>query len=197
MRLGVFGGTFDPPHNGHLRIARAAKEQLQLERVLFIPAGVQPLKQDRSMSPAMHRAKMVELAIAGQPDFEFSRIDLDRPGPHYTVDLLRITSGIYPDAPLWFILGSDSLADLLRWRNPQGCIDQARLAVYRRAGFEPDWDSLDAALPNLRDRLDWIDAPPIDIEATDIRRRVGAGQPIDGLVPPAVAVYIVEQQLYK
>ena len=149
------------------------------------------------MSPAMHRAKMVELAIAGQPDFEFSRIDLDRPGPHYTVDLLRITSGIYPDAPLWFILGSDSLADLLRWRNPQGCIDQARLAVYRRVGFEPDWDSLDAALPNLRDRLDWIDAPPIDIEATDIRRRVGAGHPIDGLVPPAVAVYIVEQQLYK
>ena len=196
MRLGIFGGTFDPPHNGHLRIARAAKEQLLLERVLFTPAGVQPLKQDQSISPAVHRAKMVELAIAHQPGFEFSRIDLDRPGPHYTVDLLRIVSGIYPGAPLWFILGSDSLVDLLRWRDPQGCIDQARLAAYRRVGFEPDWDALDAALPSLRDRLDWIDAPPIDISSTDIRRRVHAGQPIEGLVPPAVVVYIAEQRLY-
>jgi nicotinate-nucleotide adenylyltransferase len=196
MHLGVFGGTFDPPHNGHLRIAHAAKEQLLLERVLFTPAGVQPLKQDQSLSPALHRAKMVELAIAQQPGFEFSRVDLERHGPHYTVDLLRIVSGIYPGAPLWFILGSDSLVDLLRWRDPQGCIDQARLAAYRRVGFEPDWDALDAALPNLRDRLDWIDAPPIDISATDIRLRVRAGRPIAGLVPPAVEVYIAEQRLY-
>ena len=197
MRLGVFGGTFDPPHNGHLRIARAAKEQFRLERVLFTPAGVQPLKQDRSMSPVMHRAKMVELAIARQPGFELSRIDLDRPGPHYTVDLLRVVSGLYPGARLWLILGSDSLADLLRWRDPQACIDQARLAVLRRTGFEPDWDAFDAALPSLRDRLDWIDAPPIDLSSTDIRRRVRIGEEIEGLVPAAVGVYIAEQRLYK
>jgi len=196
MRLGLLGGTFDPPHNGHVLIARAAKQQLGLDRVLFVPVGVQPLKQDRRVSPAGQRAEMVALAIAGQPGCELSRIDLDRPGPHYTVDLLRIASGLYPGAQLWFIMGGDSLSDLLLWRDPQRVIDLARLAVLRRLGFEPDWAALDAALTDLRKRIDWIDAQSIDVAAHDIQRRVRRGESIDALVPPAVARYIAERRLY-
>jgi len=196
MRLGILGGTFDPPHNGHLLIARAARKQLRLDRVLFAPAGVQPLRRDQHSSPPDRRAAMVQLAIAGMPEFELSRIDLDRPGPHYTVDLLRIAAGLYPNAQTWFIMGSDSLAELLRWRDPQALIDLARLAVVRRPGFEPDWPTLDAALPELRDRIDWIDVRPIDIAATDLQHRIRAGESVQGLVPPAVAQYIVARRLY-
>src|SRR3972149_10025032 len=138
VRLGILGGTFDPPHNGHLLIARAAKAQLSLDRVLCAPGGIQPLKQARRISPPSIRADMVARAIEGEPGLELSRIDLDRPGPHYTVALLRIASGLYPDAPLWFIMGDDSLGDLLRWRDPQGVIDLARLAMMRRPGTKPD-----------------------------------------------------------
>ncbi len=196
MRLGILGGTFDPPHNGHLLIASAAKRQLVLDRVLFTPVGVQPLKQGQPVSPADRRAAMVQLMIAGKPDFELSRIDLDRPGPHYTVDSLRIASGLYPGAQFWFIMGGDSLADLLRWRDPQGIVDQARLAVVRRPGFDPDWTVLDAALPDLRYRVDWIDAQPIDVAASDLQRRVREGESIQGLVPQAVAEYIAAWRLY-
>lgn len=197
MRIGILGGTFDPPHDGHLLIARVAQSQLLLDRALFAPAGVQPLKPDRRVTPAEQRAEMVRLAIAGEPGFELCRIDLDRPGPHYTVDLLRIASGVYPGAELWFLAGGDSLADLLRWRDPQQIIELARLAVVRRPGSQPDWTALDAALPDLRGRIDWIDAPPIDISGTEIRRRVRAGEPIDELAPAAVVQYIVEKGLYR
>src|SRR5512136_3268113 len=115
MNLGILGGTFDPPHFGHLRMAEAALTQLALERVLFAPAGVQPLKQDHPATAPEHRARMVELAIADEPRFALSRADLDRPGPHYTVDLLAIVQQQYPDAALWLILGEDSLGDLPRW----------------------------------------------------------------------------------
>ena len=196
MRIGILGGTFDPPHHGHLLIARAAQKQLHFDRVLFAPVGIQPLKQRRRVTPAAQRAEMVELAIEREPDFELSRIDLDRPGPHYTVDLLRIASGIYPGAHLWFILGGDSLGDLLRWRDPQRLIELARLAIVRRPGFEPDWIALEAALPDLRSRIDWIDAAPIDVAAHDIQRRVRAGESIDELVPRPVAAYISERRLY-
>lgn len=197
MRLGLLGGTFDPPHNGHLFIARAARDQLHLDRVMFAPAGVQPLKQDRYVTPADQRAAMVALAMVGEPGFELSRIDLDRPGPHYTVDLLKLAAVQYPGAQWWFIVGGDSLGDFLRWRDPHRLIEMARLAVVRRSGAEPDWSALDAALPALRSRIDWIAAPPIDVSAHEIRRRVRAGESIEACVPPAVARYIVEKKLYQ
>ena len=197
MNLGLLGGTFDPPHFGHLHIARAACEQLNLDRVLFVPAGVQPLKQGQIISPPAQRARLVELAIADQPCFALSRLDLDRPGPHYTVDLLDLVHQQYPAAAVWFIMGEDSLSDLLRWREPQRLITLARLAVLRRPGFEPDWPTLDAALPDLRDHLDWLDHAEIDISARVIRQRVKDGLPIAEFVPEAVAEYIAERRLYR
>jgi nicotinate-nucleotide adenylyltransferase len=196
LRLGILGGTFDPPHFGHLRMAEAALTQLSLDKVLFAPAGVQPLKQDHPATAPEHRARMVELAIAGEPRFALSRADLDRPGPHYTVDLLAIIQGQYPGAALWFIMGEDSLGDLLRWRNPARISQLARLAVLRRPGYEPDWAVLDRALPDLRARLDWIEHAEIDVSASDIRQRVRRGQPIAPYVPAQVIDYLVAQRLY-
>jgi nicotinate-nucleotide adenylyltransferase len=197
MKLGVLGGTFDPPHFGHLRLAAAALTQLALDKVLFAPVGVQPLKQDHPASAPEQRARMVELAIAGEPRFAISRADLDRPGPHYTVDLLAIIQGQYPDAALWFILGEDSLGDLLRWRDPARIIQLARLAVLRRPGYEPDWATLNQALPDLPARIDWIEHAEIAISASDIRRRLQDGLPLTSLVPAQVIDYLTEQHLYR
>ena len=196
MKLGILGGTFDPPHFGHLTLAEAALTQLQLDQVLFAPVGVQPLKQDRPATAPEHRARMVELAIADDPHFALSRADLDRPGPHYTVDLLTILQQQYPDAALWFIMGEDSLSDLLRWREPARVIQLARLAVLLRPGCEPDWPTFDRALPDLRARLDWIDHDAIDISATDIRQCVQHGLPIASFVPTSVIDYLVTHRLY-
>jgi nicotinate-nucleotide adenylyltransferase len=195
-RIGILGGTFDPPHFGHLRLAEAALTQLSLDKVLFVPAGVQPLKQEKRSSAPEHRARMVELAIADYSRFELSRVDLDRPGPHYTADLLAIIHRQYPEAALWFIMGEDSLGDLLRWRDPTRVINLARLAVLRRPGYEPDWAALDRALPDLRVRIDWIEHAAIDIAATDIRQRVRRGLPITALTPTQVIDYLVAHHLY-
>jgi len=196
-RIGILGGTFDPPHYGHLTMAEAALTQLQLDQVLFAPVGVQPLKQDRSLAAPEHRARMVELAIAAYPRFALSRADLDRPGPHYTVDLLAIIQQQYPGAALWFIMGEDSLSDLLRWRDPARLIQLARLAVLRRPGYEPDWAVLDRALPDLRARIDWIEHADIAISASDIRQRLSEGLSVEQLVPAKVLQYILDQQLYR
>ena len=195
-RIGILGGTFDPPHFGHLRLAEAALTQLSLDKVLFAPVGVQPLKQDHPATTPEHRARMVELAIADDPRFALSRADLDRPGPHYTVDLLVIIQHQYPDAALWFIMGEDSLGDLLRWRDPARVIQLARLAVLRRPGYEPDWAALERALPDLRTRIDWIAHAEIDISASNIRQRVRRGLPLAPFVPARVIDYLVAQRLY-
>ena len=126
-----------------------------------------------------------------------SRADLDRPGPHYTVDLLTIIQQQYPGAALWFIMGEDSLSDLLRWRDPARIIQFARLAVLRRPGYEPDWAMLDRALPDLRARLDWIEHAEIDISASDIRQRLQRGLPLTTLVPASVIDYLMAQRLYR
>jgi nicotinate-nucleotide adenylyltransferase len=196
-RLGILGGTFDPPHFGHLRLAGVALTQLHLDRVLFAPVGMQPLKRDERSSTPEHRARMVELAITEEPRFALSRVDLDRPGPHYTVDLLAIIQQQYPDAALWFIMGEDSLGDLLRWRDPARIIQLARLAVLRRTGYEPAWSTLDRDLPDLQTRIDWIDHAELDVSATDIRQHVQQGQSIEALVPPKVIEFIRAQHLYQ
>lgn len=196
--LGILGGTFDPPHYGHLALAETARVQLGLDRVLFAPVGEQPLKPGLIVTPAEQRAAMTELAIADNPAFALTRADLDRPGPHYTVDLLALLRAAQPEVAQWyFLLGEDSLADLPRWRDPAGILAQARLAVMPRLGRRADLSALQAQLPALAERLVWLDMPYLDIAATDLRRRARIGLPLRYLVPPAVEAYIHAHALYR
>jgi len=195
-RLGVLGGTFDPPHYGHLVLAEAARVQLRLERVLFVPAGQPPHKPGRPITPAHHRVAMVEAAIADNPAFALSRVDLDRAGPHYTVEMLALLRQEYPGAELYFLMGEDSLVEFPTWRDPAGIVRQAHVAVMPRPGYEPDLAALERAVPGVRERLVWLDAPWLDITASDLRRRVREGLPLRYLVPPPVEVYIREHRPY-
>lgn len=197
MKLGVIGGTFDPPHYGHLVLAESARVQFALKGVLFVPAGQPPHKPKEPITPAHHRAAMVEAAIAGNPAFTLSRVDLDRPGPHFTVDMLGILSRARPDAVLLFLMGGDSLAEFASWRNPLGIVRHARLGVMERPGWEADVAALAAEIPDIRGRLVLLDAPYLEISGTDLRRRVRRGLPIRYLVPPAVERYVREHRLYQ
>jgi len=196
-RLGVIGGTFDPPHYGHLVLAENARVQLDLDTVLFAPAGEPPHKPDEPISPVRHRAAMVEAVVADNAAFALSPVDLDRPGPHFTVDMLAILREAYPEAALYFVMGGDSLAQFLSWRDPAGIVEQAHLAVMRRPGWEADVAELEGRLPDVRERLTWLDAPYLELSGTDLRRRVREGLPIRYLVPPSVREYVVEHALYQ
>jgi nicotinate-nucleotide adenylyltransferase len=196
-RLGILGGTFDPPHIAHLVMADQAREQLKLARVFFVPAGQPPHKLGRALSPVEHRVAMTQLAIAGDERFVISRTDVDRPGPHYTADMLTLMRAEYPGDELYLLIGSDSLRDLKIWREPARVVAQARLAVISRPGAEPDWHTLEASLPEISARVDWVDAPRLDISSTDIQRRVRAGLAIRYLVPMPVERYIIEHGLYR
>lgn len=198
-RLGVMGGTFDPPHIGHLIAAQEAALALDLERVLFVPAGVQPLKIGEPVSPAEHRVRMVELAIAGNPCFELSRADVDRPGPSYTVDLLALLRGqLGPQAELHFIVGADSLAELPTWKDPVRILQLSRLVAVPRPGYPlvPPED-LGLPLALARERVVCIRAPGVDLSATELRARVAQSKPIRYLVPEAVEAYIRRHHLYR
>ncbi|MFL5734631.1 MAG: nicotinate-nucleotide adenylyltransferase [Chloroflexia bacterium] len=199
-RLGVLGGSFDPIHLAHLIMAETAREVLHLDQVLFLPAGVQPLKRGQPVTPAEHRVAMVQLAIQDNPAFALSRLEVDRPGPSYTADTLRQLRHDLggPEAiTLWFIIGTDALAQLPRWRDPAAVLSQTRLAVVRRPNSSVDPSHLAPNLPQLQSTLEWIDAPLIDISATDIRRRVAAGLSIRYRVPEAVREYIEANGLYR
>jgi nicotinate-nucleotide adenylyltransferase len=139
---------------------------------------------------------MTQLAIAGETDFELSRVDVARPGPHYTADTLALLRAAHPETELYLLIGSDSLRDLATWHDPARVVAQARLAVMRRPGVEPDWQSLESSQPGIAERVDWLDAPWLDISSTDIQRRVRERLSIRYLVAEAVERYIVENELY-
>jgi nicotinate-nucleotide adenylyltransferase len=195
-RLGLVGGTFDPPHYGHLLAAQEAAWQLDLERVLFLPARQNPLKRDEPMSDAEARCEMVQLAIADNPRFELSRLDLDRPPPSYTVDLLRgLTS---PARELFFLVGADILPELPRWYAPLEILALARLVVVTRPRApEPDLAQLEQTLPGAAARVRVLRIPGADVSSTNLRARVRAGQPIHYLTPPAVEQFIKVHALYR
>jgi nicotinate-nucleotide adenylyltransferase len=195
-RIGIFGGTFDPPHLGHLALAEAAREQLGLDCVLWVVAGQSPLKQDSEAAPAAQRLEMVQAAIAGHPAFALSQVDVARPAPHYTVDTVAIIAAERPDAELYFIMGEDSLRDLPRWRQPGDLLARCRLAVFQRPGVDTDLTQLEAAIPGLAARVDWVNAPQIDIASRDLRQRVRAGRSIRYLVPEPVLEVIRRHALY-
>jgi nicotinate-nucleotide adenylyltransferase len=200
--LGVFGGTFDPIHIAHLAVAQEAAETLGLERVLFVPAGLPPHKPGREITPAADRLAMIELAIAGNPRFAVDRLEIDRPGPSYTVDTLealrasRATAGASADPTL--ILSAEAFLGLMTWREPRRILELARVVVAPRDGY-PDASPVFLAehLPDLADRATFLDAPRIRLSASDLRARAAAGRSLRYLVPDAVAAYIGDHALYK
>ncbi len=197
-RLGILGGTFDPPHHGHLGAAQEALHQLALDRVLWVPAGAPPHKPSQPITPAHHRLRMLEQALAGHPHLSISTIDLERPGPCYTVDALALLRAEYgPEPEFYFIEGADSLADLPTWYRPRQLLELCRLAVVRRPGVEIDLAALEERLPGLRARIHFVEMPLLEISSTDLRRRVRQGRPISYLVPAGVEAYIREQGLYR
>lgn len=200
VRVGVLGGTFDPVHLGHLVIAQDAAHARGLDAVVFVPARTPPHKLDVAITPAAHRLAMLMRAAEEDDRFIVSRVDLDRAGPHYTVDmlpLLRDDMGLDPRDDLYFVMGADSLVELPTWRDPLGIARQARLLVLDRPGFEVDWVELERALPGIRARVDTIRVPLIGVSGTALRHRVRQGQPIRYLVPASVEAYIRDHDLYR
>jgi nicotinate-nucleotide adenylyltransferase len=196
-RLGVFGGTFDPPHSGHLRLAEAARAQLRLDKVLWVVTADPPHKQGQPLSPPADRLALVQAAIAGRPDFELSRVDLDRPGPHWAADTVRLLAEQFPGAHLIYLMGGDSLRDLPTWGRPLELLAHCTLGVLRRPQDAIDLTALEYALPGVAAKTVFVEAPPSPAASNDIRRRIAAGESVVDLVPAAVAEVIRARRLYQ
>lgn len=201
-RFGILGGTFDPPHLAHLVAAQEAQVRLALDRVFFVPAAQPPHKAHKVITPAHHRRAMVELAIADNPHFALSTVDLDRSGPSYTVDTLRLLRASWgPAAEIHLILGWDMLVDLPTWHDPTGIVAAVtRIVAFHRPGYEADptvLARLSAALPALSAKLALLPMAQLDISASDLRQRVASGLPIRYLVPDTVIEYIAANALYR
>lgn len=192
-RIGLFGGTFDPPHLAHLAVAEAARDQAGLATVIWIPSATSPFKSDREGTAPPHRVAMVRLATRDNPAFEVSTIEIERGGLSYTVDTLEQIALEHPRAELRLIVGEDGLAGFPRWRNPERILELAGLLVYPRRVSNaspiqiPDW---------VKGRVTSVTAPEIDLSATGIREMVGVGRSVRYLVPDAVREYIIANRLY-
>ncbi|MCH7786427.1 MAG: nicotinate-nucleotide adenylyltransferase [Chloroflexi bacterium] len=199
MKVGVFGGTFDPIHVGHLIVAEEARGRLGLDEVLFVPAGQPWFKAGDGVTEARHRMAMVELAIASNPCFRASDIEIGRAGPTYTVEtLIELREQLGPDSEIYLILGLDSLQEIDRWRSPERVFELATVVGMSRPGCaDLDAKRLDSIFPGASDRVMMLDGPLIDISATDLRRRVSEGLSIKYRVPESVEAYIYEHGLYR
>ena len=196
MNIGILGGTFDPIHIGHLVIAEEARIKLGFNEVLFVPAGQPWLKRDHDITLAVHRLEMVGRAIADNPHFRLCTLEVEHPGPSYTVDTLTmLQKQLGSETSLFFILGRDTLAELPLWKEPSKLVQLCRLVVPPRLGSK-DLRHLEAAIPGLRDKIIQLDMPVIGISSSEIRQRIAQGLPIRYLVPPEVAKYITEHRIY-
>ena len=197
-RIGILGGTFDPIHIGHLILAEEAWFQLQLDRVYLAAAGDPPHKAGRQLAPVRDRLCMAELATADSDHVIISRVDADRPGPHYTSDMVRLVQAeAGPNTEIYFLMGMDSLRDLPTWHEAAWLVEHARLVALSRHDVELDWDALEAALPGVRGRVIILDMPELEIASHVIQQRVRNGQPIRHMVPRAVEAYIQKHNLYR
>jgi nicotinate-nucleotide adenylyltransferase len=196
VRLGILGGTFNPPHLGHLVCAQEAYLQLGLERVLLIPARIPPHKPVDEEPGPEHRLELCRLAIGDDSRFEVSDLEIKRSGPSFTVDTLEELNSQAPDSELFLIVGGDVAAGLPRWREPERVLSLSTLAVAKRRGTPRD--EIENALSSLRggERAEFFRMPRVEFSSTMVRTRVRAGQPIKYIVPEAVASYINEQRLY-
>jgi nicotinate-nucleotide adenylyltransferase len=198
VRLGILGGTFDPVHQGHLVLAAAAREELGLDRVLFMPAGQPWRKADRHITSAEDRLAMLRLALEGEETFEIALLELEREGPSYAADTLEVLQRDHPNDELFFILGEDALVDLPNWARPGRILELAGLVVARRGRVERKAvDEAAQRLPGLLDRAVWLKMPLVDVSGTEIRERVRRGLPIGDAMPPAQEAYIRERGLYR
>lgn len=201
-RIGLLGGTFDPVHYGHLVIAEEVCVALHLTEMVFIPSGQPPHKLRRDVTPADQRVAMLELAIASNPHFSISRIEIEREGPSYSVDTVReLRTQWGTNAALYFVIGWDSLEDLYTWHDAPGLLAEVtHLVAVRRPGYEDDTEYnkfLEERLPGIMQRLLVVPAPQLDISATDLRQRITEGRPIKYQTAEAVEEYILQQGLYR
>lgn len=198
MWLGIFGGTFDPPHLGHLILAAEAAAQLHLDSVLWVLTPDPPHKQGRTITPLAHRLAMLQAAIADNPQFELSTIDIDRPAPHFALDTVHLLRRVHPGASLMYLMGSDSLLELPTWHKPLEFISACdRIGVMHRPRDQPDLENLERIMPGIASRVAIVQAPLIEISSSDIRRRVAGRESYRYLMPPAVYTYITSQHLYR
>jgi nicotinate-nucleotide adenylyltransferase len=198
QRIGILGGTFDPPHIGHLVLAEYAAEALDFSQVIFVPAADPPHKRGETRTPIEHRIAMLQLAIAGNTRFTWSRVDVDRPGPHYTVDMIRILQAEHTDADLYFVMGGDSLRDLPKWNRPDELLNESKLVVLQRPNMETvSADMHETRFPGSSERIIILNDPLLGFSSTGIVERLREGKSIRYMTPDSVLVYIHDQELYR
>ena len=198
MRVGVFGGTFDPVHLGHLAAAEEATELLALDEMLFVPAGQPWFKAGEPVTDAEHRLNMVSLAVESNPRFRVCDLEVDRPGPSYTVDTLeQLHDATQPGTELFLVLGMDALAEIHRWRCPARVFELASVVGVARPGAAFDPEALSGIFPSAADHVIMLDVPLVDVGATELRRRAASGRSLRYLVPENVEQYIREHGLYR
>ena len=198
-RLGILGGTFDPPQIGHLILAEYTCEAVDLDHLLFVPVADHPHKEGHTRMPIEHRLKMIHLAIADNERFSISHVDIDRPGPHYSADTVRIIQEQNPDAELYFVMGGDNLRNLPSWERARELYSQCKLAVMRRSDEDIHPHMHDDTFPGLSERIVMVDAPMLGIwlSSTHVVDRLHHGKSVRYIVPDPVLNYIQENGLYQ
>ena len=186
---GLLGGTFDPPHYGHIALAEAAMKELGLDRIMFIPAHMPPHKNSAQVSSKSNRLAMLRLALEDHPAFEISDIEFERAGPSYTIDTIRRLKKRCPGEEFVFLLGTDNVAEMEGWYQPERIFDEVMVAAVNRPGFAPEG--------RFVSMIRYFDMPPLDISSTMIRQKIKARRSVAGLLPPKVEKYIIENDLYK
>lgn len=199
QRIGILGGTFDPPQIGHLILAEYSRETLQMDRILFVPVADHPVKLGETRLPIKHRLTMLELAIQGNPHFSISRVDIDRAGPHYSADTVKIIGEQYPEADLYFVMGGDNLRALPTWMRPRDLYRCCRLAVMRRADEDIAPTMHDHELLGLSQQVDIVDVPMLSmwLSSTFVIERLRRRLSVRYLVPDDVLDYIEQNNLYR
>ncbi len=198
MKLGIFGGTFDPPHIGHLVLAAEALEQLDLERILWVLTPAPPHKQGQVISSLESRLEMLQAAIQNNASFEISRVDMDRPPPHYALDTMRLLRQAYPADELVYLMGGDSLEDLPTWHQPQAFVAACDcLGVMLRPGTQIDLTELERKIPGIGEKVCFVGTPLLEISASDIRKRVSQGRHYRYYLPDGVYQIIRSRHLYR
>jgi len=198
-RLGIMGGTFDPIHYGHLVAAEGARYEFDLDKVIFIPAGQPPHKPNVKLTDPWRRYEMTKLAVVSNPFFEVLPIEINRPGPSYSIDTVQEVSCLYPESQIFFITGTDAVAEILSWKNVEQLLSICQFIAATRPGYKLDemWKKIESLPQDLKSKIFCLEVPALAISSTDIRQRVQDGRPIKYLLPEPVEEYITSNSIYK